>query len=61
VLLGGGKVLLAGNLIAAQFGDARNWPFGAALSVIILVMLMIALIGIAWYSRKSGKKVEISL
>ena len=61
VLLGGGKVLLAGNLIASQFGDARNWPFGAALSVIILVMLMIALIGIAWYSRKSGKKVEISL
>ncbi|MGK0716061.1 ABC transporter permease [Leucobacter sp. W1153] len=61
VLLGGGKVLLVGNLIASQFGDSRNWPFGAALSVIILVMLMIALIGIALYSRKSGKKVEISL
>ncbi|WP_336659300.1 ABC transporter permease [Leucobacter sp. USHLN153] len=61
VLLGGGKVLLIGNLIASQFGDARNWPFGAALSVIILVMLMIALIAIAFYSRKSGRKVEISL
>ena len=61
VLLGGGKVLLIGNLIASQFGDSRNWPFGAALSVIILVMLMIALIAIAIYSRKSGKKVEISL
>lgn len=61
VLLGGGKVLLIGNLIASQFGDARNWPFGAALSVIILIMLMIALLGIALYSRKSGKKVEISL
>ncbi|MBO1902300.1 ABC transporter permease [Leucobacter weissii] len=61
VLLGGGKVLLIGNLIASQFGDARNWPFGAALSVIILVMLMIALIAIAFYSRRSGRKVEISL
>lgn len=61
VLLGGGKVLLIGNLIASQFGDARNWPFGAALSVIILVMLMLALIAIAFYSKKSGKKVEISL
>ena len=61
VLLGGGKVLLIGNLIASQFGDARNWPFGAALSVITLVMLMIALLAIAFYSRKSGKKVEISL
>lgn len=61
VLLGGGKVLLIGNLIASQFGDARNWPFGAALSVIILVMLLIALMAIAFYSRKSGRKVEISL
>ena len=61
VLLGGGKVLLIGNLIASQFGDARNWPFGAALSVIILVMLLIALMAIAFYSRKSGRKVEIAL
>lgn len=61
VLLGGGKVLLIGNLIAGQFGDARNWPFGAALSVIILVMLMITLIAVAFYSRKSGRKVEIAL
>jgi spermidine/putrescine transport system permease protein len=29
--------------------------------VIILIVLMIALIAIALYSRKSGKKVEISL
>lgn len=61
VLLGGGKVLLIGNLIASQFGDARNWPFGAALSVIILVILLIALMIIATYSRKSGRKVEIAL
>lgn len=61
VLLGGGKVLLIGNLIASQFGDSRNWPFGAALSVIILIMLAIALAFIGFYSKKSGKKVEISL
>ena len=61
VLLGGGKLLLIGNLIAAQFGQSRNWPFGAALSVIILVMLMLALIFIAIYSRRSGRKVEIAL
>jgi spermidine/putrescine transport system permease protein len=61
VLLGGGKLLLIGNLIADQFGQSRNWPFGAALSVIILIMLMVALIGIAVYSRRSGRKVEVSL
>lgn len=61
VLLGGGKLYLIGNLIAAQFGQSRNWPFGAALSVIILIMLMLALIGIALYSKRSGRRVEISL
>lgn len=61
VLLGGGKLLLIGNLIAGQFGQSRNWPFGAALSVIILVMLALALIFVALYSRRSGRKVEISL
>lgn len=61
VLLGGGKFLLIGNLIADQFGQSRNWPFGAALSVIILVMLMLALIIIALYSRRSGRKVELAL
>jgi spermidine/putrescine transport system permease protein len=61
VLLGGGKFLLIGNLIASQFGQARNWPFGAALSVIILVMLMLTLIFIAFYTKRSGRRVEIAL
>lgn len=61
VLLGGGKVLLMGNLIASQFGDSRNWPFGAALSVISLLMLAFALIGIQLWARRSGTKVSLSL
>ncbi|HAM45547.1 MAG TPA: ABC transporter permease, partial [Propionibacteriaceae bacterium] len=61
VLLGGGKVLLMGNLIASQFGDSRNWPFGAALSVISLLMLALALIGIQLWARRSGTKVSLSL
>lgn len=41
VLLGGGRVLMMGNLIASQFSEARNWPFGAALSTVILVITLI--------------------
>ncbi len=61
VLLGGGKVLLIGNLIASQFGDSRNWPFGAALSVIILLVLGLALLGVGVWARRSGTKVSLSL
>ncbi|PFG17264.1 spermidine/putrescine transport system permease protein [Propionicimonas paludicola] len=61
VLLGGGKVLLIGNLIASQFGDSRNWPFGAALSVIILALLGLCLLAVGLWARRSGTKVSLSL
>lgn len=46
-LLGGGKQLMLGNLIENQFGMGRNWPFGAAISVILIVIVMAGLMLIA--------------
>jgi spermidine/putrescine transport system permease protein len=43
-LLGGGKSLMIGNLIQGQFGAARNWPFGAALSFALLAMVLLAMV-----------------
>ena len=37
-LLGGGKIMLVGNLIKNQLMQARDWPFGAALSVVMMIM-----------------------
>jgi len=37
-LLGGGKLMLIGNLIKNQFLAARNWPFGAAVSISLLLI-----------------------
>jgi spermidine/putrescine transport system permease protein len=37
-MLGGGKVLFIGNIIKNQFGAIRNWPLGAALSVLLIVI-----------------------
>jgi len=42
-LLGGGKKLMMGSLIQNQFASARNWPFGAALSMCLLALVMLAL------------------
>ena len=42
-LLGGGRLLMVGNLIYDQFLSARDWPFGAALSL-FLIMIMMALL-----------------
>jgi len=42
-LLGGGKKLLIGSLIQMQFTSSRNWPFGAALSTVITVVILLVL------------------
>ncbi len=51
-ILGGGKNLMLGNFIALQFGQGRNWPLGAALSITLLVIVMVALL---FYVRGVGK------
>lgn len=44
VLLGGGKTMMMGNLIQLQFGAARNWPLGAAISIVLMCAVMIFLL-----------------
>ena len=52
-VLGGGKQLMLGNLIELQFGQGRNWPLGAALSITLLAIVMGALIV---YVRAAGRE-----
>ncbi len=47
-VMGGGKSMMLGNLIDLQFGQGRNWPLGAALSITLTVLVLVALI---WYTR----------
>lgn len=45
-LLGGGKTVMLGNLVQNQFTTARDWPFGAAASLVLMAvsgMLLAAL------------------
>ena len=42
-LMGGGKTVMLGNLVQNQFAASRDWPFGSAFSL----FLMLAAIGIA--------------
>lgn len=52
-LLGGGKTLMMGNVIQMQFGASRNWPFGAALGVVLLALILIVLMATAfWRNRR---------
>ncbi len=56
-VLGGGKSMMIGNLIYAQFGSARNWPFGAAIALILMAVVLISL---TIYMRRTGEKGGLS-
>jgi spermidine/putrescine transport system permease protein len=50
-LLGGGRTVLVGNLVQSQFTTARDWPFGAAVSM--LLMLLVTLLVWGFLRRES--------
>ncbi|MFD2609983.1 ABC transporter permease [Deinococcus taklimakanensis] len=52
-LLGGAKTALIGNLIQNQFGQAGDWPYGSALSFLLMGLVLLGLWG---YARAAGQK-----
>ena len=56
-LMGGSKTLVIGNLIKNQFITARNWPLGAAMSVILMLITVIMLKG---YQKAGGSMDDLS-
>jgi spermidine/putrescine transport system permease protein len=41
-LLGGSRTTLVGSFVVRQFLSARDWPFGSALSMAILLLMLVA-------------------
>jgi spermidine/putrescine transport system permease protein len=42
-LLGGGRTVLVGNLVQNQFTTARDWPFGSAVSMALMIIVTLLL------------------
>ena len=53
VLLGGDKTVFAGNLIAQQFLTSRDWPFGAAIAMVVIAAMTVLVLV---YSRLAGRQ-----
>lgn len=52
-LLGGAKTVMLGNAIQQQFGQSRDWPFGAAIAMAALLVVMA---GLWWFDRRGAKE-----
>jgi spermidine/putrescine transport system permease protein len=55
LILGGGRHLMIGDLIAQQFGSGRNWPLGCAQALILMAAVLVALY---FYMRNTSGKVQ---
>lgn len=58
-LMGGAKNLLIGNVIKSQFLNIRDWPFGAATSIVLTLVMGIMLLFYWRATRLLNKKVEL--
>ncbi|MFJ2031343.1 ABC transporter permease [Streptosporangium sp. NPDC087985] len=52
-LLGGGRSIMVGNLIRDQFLAARDWPFGSALTLALIAVLIVLLLLQSWSARRA--------
>ncbi|MBZ2169782.1 spermidine/putrescine ABC transporter permease PotB [Marinobacter sp. F4216] len=55
-ILGGSRNLLVGNVIKNQFLDARNWPFGAAASIVLTLAMAVLLLAHRVSKRRLGEE-----
>ena len=53
-VLGGGKQMMIGNFIELQFLQGKNWPLGAALSMLLLIVVTIALLVYVRYANRDA-------
>lgn len=53
-VLGGARVMMLGNLIEQQFLSARNWPFGAALAMMVMATVLVLLLIYVQIERRHG-------
>jgi spermidine/putrescine transport system permease protein len=51
-ILGGSKTTMLGSYIVRQFLSARDWPFGSALSFVVMTLMLVATM---LYFRTGGR------
>jgi spermidine/putrescine transport system permease protein len=56
-LVGGSDGMMIANIIQVQFAGANDWPMGAALSIIMLIIVTVASLVYMWVARKATDRI----
>jgi len=60
-LLGGGKVFLVGNALVDMFLQSRNWPFGSAAAIGLILVVLVAVASYLWVGSRGRVERQVSL
>jgi spermidine/putrescine transport system permease protein len=55
-LIGGPTSTMIGSLVQAQFGKANDWPFGAALAVMVMLVILAVVLVVRQADRLFGSR-----
>lgn len=56
MMVGGPQGMMFGQIIAAQFGEANNWPLGSALTVIMMLTITVVVFSFIWLAQRGTVK-----
>ncbi len=60
-LLGGGKVFFIGNALVDLFLQSRNWPFGSAAAIVLIVIILTAVSVYLRVGSRGGNSREVTV
>ncbi|MEJ0097687.1 MAG: ABC transporter permease [Bauldia sp.] len=55
-LVGGPSSTMIGTLIQAQFGKAQDWPFGSALAIVVMLVILAVILAVRFADRRFGSR-----
>ena len=56
-----GRVFLIGNVLYLDFLDARNWPLGSAMAVVLILAMLLAVGAYLWFTSRGRTQREVSM
>jgi spermidine/putrescine transport system permease protein len=60
-ILGYGRTFLMGNALVDAFIQTRNWPFGSAMAVVLILMMLVTVASYVWFMNRGRQGREVSV
>jgi spermidine/putrescine transport system permease protein len=60
-ILGYGRTFLAGNALVDAFIQTRNWPFGSAMAVLLILVMLVTITFYVWFVNRGRQGRDVSV